>query len=105
MIVNSNLFFHLLIPVLSMLNFSIFERNDKLKFGYTFYGIIPTALYGVYYLTNIFIHMENGQVSPIYDWYWFVQNGVWTVIIVVPMLFTITYIISLILWRFNKKMR
>lgn len=103
MLMNSNLFFHLIIPVLSILNFAIFEKTNKLKFRYTLCGIIPTALYGIYYLANIFIHMENGKVSPIYDWYWFVQNGVWTAIIVVPMLFTITYIISLILWKINKR--
>ena len=103
MLRNSNLFFHLVIPVLSMLNFTILERTDKIKFKYAFCGIIPTALYGVYYLTNIFIHMENGNVSPLYDWYWFVQNGVWTAIIVVPILFSISYIICLVLWRLNKR--
>lgn len=103
MLMNSNLFFHLIIPVLSMLNFTIFEKTNKIQLKYTFCGIIPTVLYGIYYLANVFIHMENGKVSPIYDWYWFVQNGVWTAIIVVPMLFTITYIISLILWKINKR--
>ena len=47
--------------------------------------------------------MENGKVSPVYDWYWFVQNGVWTAIIVVPLMFLITYLITLILWKINKK--
>lgn len=103
LLMNSNLFFHLIIPVLSILNFVLFERTDKLKFKSTFYGIIPTAVYGYYYLFNIIIHMENGVVSPAYDWYWFVQYGVWTAIIVVPGIFLITYIISLVLWRANKK--
>ena len=102
MLMNSNLFFHLIIPVVSILNFIIFEKTNKLKFKYTFLGIIPAVLYGVYYLMNILIHMENGKVSPVYDWYWFVQNGVWTAIIVVPMIFLITYIISIIIWKLNK---
>ena len=102
LLMNSNLFFHLLIPVISMLNFAIFERTNKIKFKYTFISIIPTLLYEIYYLTNVLIHMENGVVSPIYDWYWFVQNGVWTALIVAPMMIIITYIISLVLWRLNK---
>ena len=102
MLMNSNLFFHLLIPVISMINFVIFERTNKLKFKYTFIGIVPTALYEIYYLINVLVHMENGVVSPVYDWYWFVQNGVWTAIIVAPMMIIITYIISLLLWRLNK---
>ena len=59
-------------------------------------------MYGLYYLINVLIHMDNGIVSPIYDFYYFVQNGVWTSIIVVPVMFIISYIISLILWRFNR---
>lgn len=103
MLMNSNLFFHLLIPVASMLDFVVFERTNKIKFKYTFFGVIPTILYEVYYLTNILIHMQNGIVSPQYDWYWFVQNGVWTAVIVAPMMLVISYVISLILWRLNKK--
>ena len=47
--------------------------------------------------------MKNGRVSPIYDWYWFVQGGLWQIIIVMPMMLAITYIISFVLWRLNKK--
>lgn len=103
LLMNSNLFFHLLIPVLSILVFVLFEKTDKLTLKHTFYGLIPTVIYALYYLINILVHMENGKVSVIYDWYWFVQNGVWTGIIVCPMILFITYIISVILWRLNKK--
>ena len=100
---NSNIFFHLVIPVLSIITFTLFERTNKLKFKDTLYGIIPTIIYAVLYLINILIHMENGKVSPVYDWYWFVQNGVKTAIIVAPMIILISYIISLILWKLNRK--
>ena len=102
MILNSNLFFHLLVPIFSMITFVFFERNNKISFKYSFYGVIPIIMYGLYYLINVLIHMDNGIVSPIYDFYYFVQNGVWTSIIVVPVMFIISYIISLILWRFNR---
>lgn len=103
MITNSNLFFHLIIPVISILNFILFEKTDKLNLKDVKYGIIPTFIYSIFYITNIVIHMENGKVSTVYDWYWFVQNGVWTTIIVVPVIFGITYLISLIIWKLNRK--
>ena len=102
MLMNSNLFFHLIVPAVSILNFVFFEKTNKLRFKHTFYGIIPTIMYGMYYIINVLIHTENGITSPIYDWYWFVQNGVWTVIIVAPMIIVITYSISLVLWKMNK---
>lgn len=100
---NSNLFFHLLIPVISMINFAFFERTNKIKFKYTIFSIIPMVIYSLYYLINIIIHMENGKVSPLYDWYWFVQTGVWTAVFVIPIIYGITYLIGIILWRINKK--
>lgn len=100
---NSNLFFHLLVPVFSIITFIFFEKTDKLTFKYSFYGLIPMLLYAVYYLINILVHMQNGKISPKYDWYWFVQQGVWTAFIVVPIIVLITYIISVVLWRINRK--
>ena len=103
LLMNSNLFFHLIIPVLSILIFIMFEKTDKIKFKHTLYGIVPTVVYGVYYLINVLLHVENGMVSPAYDWYWFVQSGIWTALVVIPLIFGITYIISLIIWRLNRK--
>ena len=103
MIMNSNLFFHLLVPVLSIITFTLFEKKDKLSFKYSFLGIIPVIIYGILYFINVLMHMENGVVSPIYDFYWFVQNGVWTTIIVIPIMIIIAYTISFVLWKLNNK--
>jgi hypothetical protein len=100
---NSNIFFHLIIPILSIINLTIFEKTNELKFKDTIYGMIPTIIYAIGYITNIIIHVENGKVSPIYDWYWFVQNGITSALIVAPMILLMTYIISLILWKLNKR--
>lgn len=104
MIGNSNLFFHLIIPVLSMITFVFFEGTREINNKEIFYGIIPTIVYGIYYFTNIIIHMENGRVSGEYDFYWFVQGGVWTAIIVVPIMLLITYLICFFLWILNRKL-
>lgn len=100
---NSNLFFHLIIPVMGMANFAVFEKTNKLKFKYSFYGLVPTILYAIFYLTNVIVHMENGKVSPIYDWYWFAQGGISQICIVVPIMMFATCLISIALWKFNKK--
>ena len=102
MIRNSNLFFHFLIPIFSIITFIVFEKTDKLKYRYSFWGLVPTLVYGIFYTTNILIHMENHKVAPTYDWYWFVQNGVWTAVIVLPIIILMTYVISFIIWKFNK---
>ena len=103
LLMNSNLFFHLIIPVFSILVFVILERNKNISFKYTLFGMAPTFLYELYYVCNILVHMENNKVSPVYDWYYFVQNGVHTAVIVAPMMLLVTYIICLILWALNKK--
>ena len=103
MLMNSNLFFHLIIPVLSIITFIFFEKTDKIKYKHIIYGIIPTFLYEIYYLINVLSHIENGKVSPLYDWYWFIQNGIWTALIVAPLMLIISYIITIILWKINKK--
>ena len=102
LIMNSNLFFHLITPVLSIVTFIFFEKSDKLAFKNTFFGIVLTILYGIYYVINILLHMENGKVDFKYDWYWFVQNGVWTALIVMPIVLLFAYLISVTLWKLNK---
>lgn len=102
LLLNSNLFFHLIIPLLNIVDFIFFIKKDNITYKYAFYGLIPTLLYAVFYTTNVIIHIENGRVSPKYDWYWFVQNGLWTMVIVAPTILLITYIISLILLLLNK---
>ena len=99
---NSSLFFHLIIPVLSMLNFAVFERSNKIKFKDNLYSILPTAAYGMFYLTNVIVHIEDGKVSLEHDWYCFAQGGLWQIAIVVPLMFGVTYLISIILWRINR---
>ena len=104
LLVNSNLFLHLIIPVLSIITFTIFDKEEEFKFKNTFFSVIPTFVYGVFYLINVIVHMEGGKVSPLYDWYYFVYYGVWTAIIVIPLMLIITYVLGLILWHLNKRL-
>ena len=100
---NSYLFFHLIIPVMSILNYVIFEKTNIIKFKYIFYGLLPTFLYEIYYVVNIIMNMKNGTVSLRNDWYSFAQNGILRTILVAPMMLGITLCLSLVIWKLNKK--
>ena len=103
MLRNGNLFYHFIIPIISIMNFIIYEKTNKIKFKHTIYGLLPTILYEIYYIINILLNMKNGQVSTEYDWYYLLQNGVSMSIIVAPLMLTITYILTFIIWRLNRK--
>lgn len=103
MLQNSNLFFHLIIPLLSMISFIFFEYHKNFKFKYVFSSIIPTVAYAIFYLINVLLHVENGKVSPIYDWYYFIQGGLWQIMIVGPLMIIVTYIIGIVIFKMNKK--
>ena len=100
---NSNLFFHMVIPVLSIITFVCFERTDKIRFRYTWCGLIPTFIYAIFYAIVAFTHMEGGTVPARYDWYGFTKAGLGPAIAVIPGMLIITYIICLILWAANRK--
>lgn len=63
---NSNLLFHLVVPVLSIITYIFFEKHDN-KYKYAILGIIPMFLYSIFYTTNILIHLNNGGLTFKYD--------------------------------------
>lgn len=105
MLTNSNLFFHFIIPVLSIISFVLFERTDKIDKKYIKYGILPVLMYGVFYISNVVIHIDNYKVSTKYDWYWFFQKGLWLIFIVIPLMLFLSYFITYILYKLNYKKR
>ena len=105
MVLNSNLFFHLLTPLLSIFTFIFFEKTNKIKFKYLPSSLIPMVIYAVFYSINSFTHIVDGSVSMEYDFYGFIQNGIWTIIIVVPVMLIITLLIGYTLWKLNKNIK
>ncbi len=101
---NSNLFLHLITPIVSVISYIFFEKCE-LSFKSSFLGIVPMALYAIYYVGMIVPHIENGTVSYDYDFYGFLRGGVSTVFWVVPLMFIVMYLISLVLWYSNKKIK
>lgn len=99
---NNNLFFHLIVPILSIISYILFEKHSNRK-KYALYGIIPMAIYSVYYIANILIHLNDGGLTTKYDFYGFLQGNINNVYIVIPLMYFITYIISLSLTTLNIK--
>ncbi len=99
---NSNLFLHLLIPLLAIITYILFEKHDN-KYKYAFFGILPMFVYGIYYTLNIVAHLNSGGLTFKYDFYGFLQGNIYNAFIVFPIMCLITYLLSLLLIFLNKK--
>ena len=100
---NSNFFFHLINPVLSLVVFLCFEKSLKIEFKHTFTALIPLLIYGVYYVIQAVTHMTNGVVDEGYDWYGFFRQGIKSAFIVLPVIVIISWLISFALWKLNRR--
>lgn len=99
----SNFLLHLFNPLLAIVTFTVFEKTRKIPFRHTLTGIVPMVLYAVFYVANCMRHAVNGMVDIAYDWYGFLAGGVKTVWIVIPVIFLFTWLISIALWRLNRR--
>lgn len=99
---NGNLFFHLITPLAAIVSFGFFEKVKGITFANTLYGVIPTALYAVYYMWNIFDHLQDGEVDPKRDWYGFLAAGKKTAPLVVVLICGITWVFTIGLWALNR---
>ena len=102
-LMNGNLFLHLFVPILSVIVFIFFEKTDKIPFKYTFLGLTPMMIYGLYYIPNLIIHSNNGKVVSTYDFYHYFQNGPVIAIITGIIQYIVLYGLTYLLWKLNKK--
>ena len=101
---DNNLFFHLIIPILSIIGFVFLEPVvPVLKRIDSLFGIIPMATYAVFYTTNVLVHLENGMPQKDYDWYNFLNGSLKNAIIAIPAMLLVTWGIALLLCIGNKK--
>lgn len=99
---NSNLFFHFIVPVFSVISFIFFESKHSFRFIDTFLGLMPVFLYSIFYIINIFLHIQDGKVSFQYDFYGFLRGGLNTIAFVVFIIYSVSYFISFIFYFINK---
>ena len=98
---NSNLFFHLVVPLLSLFVYILFEKKNQHK-EVVMFGLIPMIIYSIFYIFVYFFHTGNDPVRD-YDWYKFMSGGIVKSILSIISIYLITYLISYALWIFNKK--
>lgn len=48
-----NLILHAVAPILAVISFTMFELNNELKLKQSLYGLIPTVLYSIVYVTMV----------------------------------------------------
>ena len=70
----ANLLFHLVVPVLAILDFILLDTGGRIPFRYAVYSVLPTILYGVCYAVNLLVN-GIGQWPDTNDWYGFVNWG------------------------------
>ena len=98
---NNNLLFHLIIPILSVISFLLyegFESNSK----NILYCIIPMFIYSLYYLINVVMNTNGSLITTEYDFYGFLGGNIYHAIFVLPLIFLVTYIIAYIVLKINK---
>lgn len=100
---NSNLFFHFLVPVLSIISYVLYTKDCD-KFKYAFYAIVPTFLYSIYYITEVVTHLNNGGLTVKYDFYGFLQGNINNAFFVVPGIYFVSFLIGLSLILLNRKL-
>ena len=100
---NSNFFFHLLNPALSILIFVCFERTQSIRFLQTLLGTVPMDLYAVFYVVNAAMHRVGDSVPSSCDWYGFLVLGFHSLSFLLPMFFGVTWLMSIVLWKLNRR--
>ena len=93
----NNFFMHLVNPVLGLVTFIFFEKAKEFKFKHTLFGLIPTALYSVLYITMVFVgHWP--------DFYYFTFGGyMWLAPISAIVMYLLTFVYGLLIWLAQKK--
>lgn len=99
---NNNLLFHLIVPVLALVSYIFYEKYDN-KYKYACLGILPMFIYSIYYASMIIINIDNGGLTFKYDFYGFLQGNFNNIYVVIPIIYLISYIISIFLIKLNKK--
>jgi len=101
---NSNLLYHLIIPILAIISYIFYEKHNA-KYRYALLGTIPMIIYSIYYTSMIIIHLNSGGLTYKYDFYGFLGGNIHHIWIVLPIIYFITYLMSLLLVHLNKKQK
>ncbi len=98
----SNLYFHLIIPLLAIFDFILLEGEGKIPFKCTFYATVPSILYGIFYITNILIN-GIGEWPDTNDWYGYLNWGAIGGAVIFVMTVLMTWLMACILRLISNK--
>ena len=88
----ANFFSHLVVPVLAIADFLIFDREGTFTLRDSFIAMIPMLAYSLFYMGNILINGLEGN-----DWYGFARKGIPAAAAVLAVLTAVNWIIALVL--------
>lgn len=100
---NANLFFHLIVPLVALVNFLFFEKIEHIKFVHTLYCLIPPFSYGVVYF--IYVAANNGYGNFDIDFYGFGRGGPLFGLMSLCLTLVASYIITIGIYFLNKLIR
>ena len=100
-----NFWFHLVVPLIAMLEFVLTERKEKIPFRYTIFSAALALIYGIGYLINIGLN-GIGTWPESNDWYgflnWGYPVGIAIFAVIVLMDFGIACLLRFVNRRLNK---
>ncbi len=102
MLRGANLWFHLVIPVLAILENILLEQGERPSLRDSLLAILPTFLYGVGYLVNILLN-GIGEWPDTNDWYLFFHWGVPTAMGIYAAILLLTWGIALALRALGRR--
>ena len=88
----ANFFSHLVVPVLAIVDFLIFDREGTFTLRDSLIAVIPMLAYSLFYMGNILINGLEGN-----DWYGFARKGIPAAAAVLAVLTAVNWIIALVL--------
>ena len=104
MFAGANLWFHLVLPVLGIVEFVFLDVERGLKFGQTLLGVVPTFLYGLAYCGNIYLN-GVGTWPATNDWYGFTMWGIEYIPVVFAVMLVATWLIAVVVRGGNALVR
>ncbi len=101
----ANLFMHLIVPLVAILNYIFIEHTPKIRGRKLFYTVFPILAYGIFYILNYFNHFTgqdfDGKIT--YDWYGLILKDTPLYIAKLICLFILgTYLLTIIIYYLNK---
>ena len=99
---NANLFFHLIVPLLSMIDYVLLSDAPK-KMKWRVLSAVPTVVYGLAYVLNILINGMGGRYPNNNDFYRFLRWGWGVAILIYAAIVLLSFGIACLLFEINRK--